>query len=337
MGCDWKSELLLLTSGAEKVLIIYSESQPQPIIDLGDTEIFFHPIPDGEIGKSLSVLERIWSTLGASGFTKSDILIAVGGGAVTDVAGFAAATWFRGIPWIAVPSTLAGMVDAAVGGKTAINSPYGKNLIGAFHSPIAVLIDLAWVKTLSQRDISAGFAEVIKCGFIVDRAILDIFSMFSFEELVSNDDHLLNLISKAVSVKAAVVGEDFKESYAREALNYGHTFGHAIEKFLRYELRHGECVAIGMIFVAELAHARGLIDSQTLALHRELLEKVQLPTSLPAGISRTDFDQIKAIMRQDKKNKSGSLRFVVLSDQGLQRLSDVSDSELFTAYERVLS
>ena len=304
---------------------------------MGDTEVFYQPIPDGESGKNISTLDRLWNTLGASGFTKNDLIIAVGGGAVTDVSGFAAATWLRGVSWIAVPTTVAGMVDAAIGGKTAINTAYGKNLAGAFHSPLAVLIDPHWIKTLSARDISAGLAEVIKCGFISDESILLMCEDFSVEEMLNSEDLILALIAKAVEVKAGVVGVDFKESFAREALNYGHTFGHAVERHLQYQLRHGECVAIGMVFVAEISYARGLISEAALARHRNILQKYKLPVSLPPSIGLNDFEYINAIMSLDKKSRNGSLRFVALSDSGLQRLSDVSSDELRSAYEKVLS
>ena len=170
IGVDWKSELSRLLAGRTRAAVIVSQDMQSRLGDLntGDTEIFTFPVPDGESGKSSATLLQVWNWLGAAGFTRNDLVVAIGGGATTDFAGFAAATWLRGIDWVAIPTTVAGMVDAAVGGKTAINSEYGKNLIGSFHSPKAVLVDFSWLETLTDRDYSAGLAEVVKAGFIAD-------------------------------------------------------------------------------------------------------------------------------------------------------------------------
>ena len=173
---DWKSELNRLLAGRTRAALIVSQEMQLRLgeINAGDTEIFTFPIPDGEGGKSSATLLQVWNWLGAAGFTRDDVVVALGGGATTDFGGFAAASWLRGIDWIAVPTTVAGMVDAAVGGKTAINSEYGKNLIGAFHSPISVVVDFTWLETLSDRDYAAGLAEVVKAGFIADEEILNL-------------------------------------------------------------------------------------------------------------------------------------------------------------------
>ena len=172
----WRLELTRLLIGRNKAAVIVSEKMQSLVSEVVDseTEVLIFPIPDGEAGKSHETLTKIWNWLGASGFTRSDLIVGIGGGAVTDLAGFVAASWLRGVDWVAIPTTVAGAVDAAIGGKTAINSDYGKNLIGAFHSPIAVLIDLTWFKTLSDRDFVAGMAEVVKTGFISDAKILDL-------------------------------------------------------------------------------------------------------------------------------------------------------------------
>ena len=276
----------------------------------------------------------MWNWLGAAGFTRSDLIVGIGGGAITDLAGFAAATWLRGIDWVAVPTSLAGMVDASVGGKTGINSDYGKNLIGSFHSPMSVIVDVDFLKTLSLRDISAGMAEVIKCGFISDPQILELAARCTASDLLSDRDLLIELIYRAVSVKASVVSSDFKESFAREALNYGHTLGHAIEIHAKYQLRHGEAVAIGMVFVAELAAARGLIETSTVALHRELLARYELPTTF----DRAAWSKLAPLLALDKKARGKTLRFVVLDAIGSTvRLEDVSSAELDAAYEMIAS
>ena len=226
------------------------------------------------------------------------------------------------------------MVDASVGGKTGINSDYGKNLVGSFHSPDSVLIDLNFLNSLSLRDISAGMAEVIKCGFIADPEILRVSQKCTAEKLLSDQSSLLDLVTRAVRVKAAVVSADFKESFAREVLNYGHTLGHAIEKYSKYQMRHGEAVAIGMVFVAEIAFARGAIDLQTLQLHRDLLTRYQLPIAF----ERSAWQKLAPLLALDKKARGNTIRFVVLEGIGSTlRLDDLTSAELDAAYERISS
>jgi 3-dehydroquinate synthase len=236
--------------------------------------------------------------------------------------------------WVAVPTSLAGMVDASVGGKTGINSDYGKNLIGAFHSPIAVIIDTDFLKTLSDRDFSAGMAEVIKCGFIADRKILDLAISHTVDTVRSNPDVVSELIHRAVMVKAQVVSSDFKESFAREVLNYGHTLGHAIEIHAKYQLRHGEAVAIGLVYAAELAAARGLITATELDLHRSILVAFKLPITF----DRQAWQKLAPLLALDKKSRGKTIRFVALSGIGSTvRLEDLTSTELDAAYERISS
>ena len=291
-------------------------------------------VPDGEDGKSITTLTNLWNWLGAAGFTRSDLIVGIGGGAVTDLAGYAAASWLRGMDWIAVPTSLAGMVDASVGGKTGINSDYGKNLIGAFHSPLAVLIDNDFLSTLSDRDFSAGMAEVIKCGFIADPDILRLAAAHSVPTLRESQADLSELIRRAVTVKAEVVSSDFKESFAREALNYGHTLGHAVEIYSKYQLRHGEAVSIGLVYAAELSAARGLISVDELALHRTLLSAYQLPVSF----DRQAWQKLAPLLALDKKARGTTIRFVALNGIGSTvRLEDLTSAELDAAYERISS
>ena len=338
VDCQWQEELRKAAHDSSRILIIHSSALAQPSIDSMNAEVIYCPIDDGESGKSLDSLNRIWNVLGASGFTRSDLIVAIGGGAVTDVAGFAAATWLRGMNWIAIPTTIAGMVDASIGGKTAINSSYGKNLIGAFHSPRAVLIDISHASTLSDRDFSAGLAEVIKCGFIADPTILSDVSSVTLTDIRNDARQLTSLITKAISVKAKVVSEDFHESYLREILNYGHTFGHAVEKHSGFTLRHGECVAMGMVFVAELLFAQSDIDQQLLDLHRTLLAQFELPTKLPSTYTRDQCDALYAFMKLDKKVRGSNIRFVGIRTPGeATRLENLTYEELFAAYEKVLA
>lgn len=336
---SWQSEVDRLLVGRRKAAIVVSSEMLDRIPTLSFTgcEVHIFDIPDGEAGKSSSVLFDLWNQLNIAGFTRSDIIIGLGGGAVTDLTGFVAATWLRGIDWIAVPTTLAGMVDAAVGGKTGINTELGKNLVGAFYSPIAVVVDLIWLETLSDRDFSAGLAEIIKCGFIYDSEILDLTQGLSISEIRNNNGLTKELIERAVAVKAHVVTEDFKEGSLREILNYGHTFGHAIEIHSGYQLRHGEAVAIGMVFIAEIAFARTLISAALLMRHREILSAIGLPITLPSSFSKEDLPALELSMQRDKKVKDGKLRFVALHEGSeITRLDDVNTSEISHAYEKVL-
>jgi 3-dehydroquinate synthase len=318
----------------ERVAVIFSESMKSsiPQFDAQDSEIFYFGIPDSEKGKSSETLLKVWDWLGSAGFTRSDLIVAIGGGAVTDFAGFAAASWLRGLDWVAVPTTVAGMVDAAVGGKTGINSDFGKNLIGAFHSPIEVIIDPQWLTTLGDRDFAAGLAEVVKCGFIRDPQILALIAGKNISDIRASRDLTVELIHRAISVKADVVSSDFKESFEREILNYGHTFGHAVELASKYSLRHGECVSIGMVFVAHLAHSLGLLSQEIVDQHIQILSKLGLPVHYAEG----DWLNLLATMRVDKKSRGKQIRFVVISEIAeTKRVETVTDDQLLAAYEMV--
>ena len=333
---SWREDLATICEGRTRVAVIVSETYAPDLTALMtlDFELHVFQVPDAENGKSIATLNKLWNWLGAAGFTRSDVVIGIGGGAVTDLAGFAAASWLRGLDWVAVPTSLAGMVDASVGGKTGINSDYGKNLIGAFHSPIAVLIDTNFLSTLSDRDIAAGMAEVIKCGFIADPEILEIAGSHSVDTLRQNPDVIAGLIRRAVMVKAQVVSSDFKESFAREALNYGHTLGHAVEIFSKYQLRHGEAVSIGLVYAAELASARGLISQAELDMHRTILSAYGLPITY----DRQAWQKIAPLLALDKKTRGDTIRFVALNGIGTTiRLEDLTSAELDAAYERISS
>ena len=333
---NWNTELVKMCEGRTRVAVIVSEGFKPDLSGLMemDSEIHVFDVPDGESAKNIATLNKVWNWLGAAGFTRSDLIVGIGGGAVTDLAGFAAASWLRGLDWVAVPTSLAGMVDASVGGKTGINSEYGKNLIGAFHSPSSVLIDTNFLKTLSDRDFAAGMAEVIKCGFIADPKILALAADHSVASLRKNSDVMAELIHRAVSVKAAIVSSDFKESFARESLNYGHTLGHAIEIHAKYQMRHGEAVSIGLVYAAELAAARGLISTDELDLHRSLLSAYQLPITF----DRQAWQKLLPLLALDKKARGTTIRFVALNGIGsTTRLEDLTSAELDAAYERISS
>ena len=282
--------------------------------------------PSGEAAKSPEYLLEIWEECASFGLTRSDAIVGIGGGSTTDLAGFVAATWLRGISWYAIPTSLSGMVDAAIGGKTGINSAHGKNLIGSFNSPQSVIIDQSFLTTLSTRDFNAGMAEVIKAGFIDNPKILELAS-----KAVENIGELIWL---SIEVKAKVVSIDFKESKQREILNYGHTLGHAIEKLEDYKLRHGEAVAIGLVFAAELSNVTGHLTDEIVNLHRNLLAKFDLPTTY----KKDALPALLELMASDKKSRGAALRFIGISDIGKPVwLENVTNDEIMTAYERISS
>jgi 3-dehydroquinate synthase len=333
---DWREAIEPYLASRGQVAVIVSEAMRDRIINLPvtDAQIHIFTVPDSEAGKSFATYQKVLDWLGAAGFTRNDLIVAVGGGAVTDLSGFVASSWLRGIDWVAVPTTLAAMVDAAVGGKTGINSEYGKNLIGSFYSPISVLVDLSWLSTLSDRDFAAGLAEVIKCGFIVDTKIVELLTDRNLLEVRSDRDLTLELITRSIAVKAKVVSGDFKESFDREILNYGHTLGHAIELHSKYTLRHGECVSIGLVFAANLANQSGILADQATDLHKKILSNLGLPTSYESR----HWPELRANMASDKKSRSGTLRFVAISEFGKTlRIEAPSESDLLAAYERLCS
>jgi 3-dehydroquinate synthase len=289
-------------------------------------------VPDGEDAKTLQVAGFCWDVLGRLGFTRSDALIGLGGGATTDLAGWVAAAWLRGVRVVQVPTTLAAMVDAAVGGKTGINTERGKNLVGAFHPPIGVLCDLRILESLPRTDYVAGLAEVVKCGFIADPAILDLIEDDPAAASEPGCAAERELIERSVRVKAAVVSEDLTEKGLREILNYGHTLGHAIERAEGYRWRHGAAVSVGLVYAAALARALGRLDDATADRHRAVLGSLGLPTRYRADA----FPSLLETMCIDKKARGSRIRFVLLD--GLARPVVVDEPDpgvLAAAYDEV--
>jgi 3-dehydroquinate synthase len=330
VGRDLFAELPGLLDGAVRAAVVYAP----PLKDRADAAAGVlaaagvRPlpieVPDAEAGKGIDVAARCWDALGAAGFTRTDAVLGVGGGAVTDLAGFVAASWLRGVRWVPVPTSLLGMVDAAVGGKTGINTAAGKNLVGAFHPPAGVLCDLAALPTLPPADLVAGLAEVVKCGFIADPAILRLIESDTAAATDPAGNVLRELAERAVRVKAHVVGADLRESGLREILNYGHTLAHAIEKVEGYAWRHGDAVAVGLLFAAELSRLAGRLDDATAQRHRAVVESLGLPTSYPAR----RWPDLLAAMRVDKKARADRLRFVVLDGLAEPGVLDGPDDAL---------
>lgn len=311
----------------QPALLVRAEAVAAGLGKLGVT-VTLHQIADAEDGKTLQAAGQCWDQCAASGLTRQDVVIGLGGGAATDLAGFVAATWMRGIKAIHYPTTLLAMVDAAVGGKTGINTEAGKNLVGSFHEPALVIVDLEVLETLPELEMVAGSAEIIKAGFIADTEIL---RLYEADPTAALDPHgsLPELIQRAIQVKADVVSQDLKESHLREILNYGHTYGHAVEHHEQYRWRHGHAVAVGMMFEAELARAAGLLDQAEVDRHRAILESVGLPTSY----DQADLDTLNSAMSRDKKNKEGTIRFVVIEAAGQPtRLEGPSRELLEAAY-----
>lgn len=327
----------LIGPDARKVLIIHPPTLGARAAELRESlsehyEALLAEVPDAEAGKRVEVASFCWQVLGQSDFTRSDVIIGLGGGATTDLAGFVAATWLRGIRVIHVPTTPLGMVDAAIGGKTGINTNEGKNLVGAFHAPVGVLVDLNTLDGISRMEILAGFGEIAKCGFIAEPEILDIIERDVDTVTDANSDEFLRVIELSIGVKAKVVSEDFKDHGAREILNYGHTLGHAIEYAERYQWRHGAAVAVGMMYAAELARLTGRLSDEVVDRHRSILESLQLPTSYPVG----RWNTLLSVMKRDKKARGDLLRFIVLDDLAKPTvLAGPDQSLLFAAYQEI--
>ena len=300
-------------------------------------------IPDAEAGKTIEVANGIWQRLGNEGFTRSDAVVGLGGGAATDLAGFVAATWMRGIRYVNCPTSLLAMVDASTGGKTGINTPQGKNLVGSFYTPAGVLADMRALETLPNDIFIEGLGEVAKSGFIRDPEILSILENHAQQLREFNgstflgsplEDVVAELIERTVKVKAYHVSNDLREAGLREFLNYGHTLGHAIEQIEHFKWRHGNAVAVGCVFAAELSSILGYIDQDLVDYHRQLLGSLGLPISWSGG----DWDSVLTLMHRDKKARGNTLRFVVLEGVGHPiHLDDPPIEAVHEAFERIRS
>lgn len=326
--------------GATKVLIVHTPTVGRLADELRARlqehyeQVLLAEVPDAESAKRVEVAAFCWQILGQADFTRTDTIVGLGGGAVTDLAGFVAATWLRGVRLVQVPTTVLGMVDAAVGGKTGINTAEGKNLVGSFYAPHAVICDMDLLRTLPKNEILAGFAEVVKAGFIAEPEILDLIEADVDTATDPSTAQFQRVVELAIGVKARVVSEDFREGGLREILNYGHTLGHAIEHAERYQWRHGVAVAIGMVYAAELGRMAGSLSDEVVERHRTILGSLGLPLHYPQG----RWAGLLATMQRDKKARAGMLRFIVLDDVGKPRvLAGVDDAMLQFAYQEIAS
>ncbi len=295
-------------------------------------EVLVAEVPTGEDAKRIEVASFCWKLMGQADFNRDDCVIGLGGGSTTDLAGFVAANWLRGVNCFLIPTTLLGMVDAAIGGKTGINTAEGKNLVGAFHLPKRVFVNLDTLETLPRNELLAGMAEVVKYGFIQDTGILE--TVLNDERATDHSsDVFAVLIEKSIRIKEEITTEDFRETGRREFLNYGHTLGHAIEHAERYKWRHGAAISIGMVFAAELSALSGKLSTQEVDVHREVFTKLGLPMTYRAD----RWEMLLATMQRDKKTRSGVLRFVVLEKLGKPAILHAPTQEtLFATYQTVV-
>ena len=293
----------VVPSGARRVAVVTQDSIPVEVDPGVDHRVF--TIGEGESAKTLSTVEDLCREFAVWGLTRADAVAGVGGGVVTDVAGFAAASYHRGLPVVHVATTLLAQIDAAIGGKTGVNLPEGKNLVGAFWQPVAVLCDTAVLDTLPEREMSCGLGEMAKYHFLGGSDL----DGFALDERVA----------RCIEIKAEVVAADEREAGRRAVLNYGHTLGHAIETTGRYDLRHGEAVAVGLVYAAELGRALGRIDDERVAEHRRVVDGYGLSGSLPVG---ADPDELMVAMGRDKKAIDG-LTFVLDGPAGVEVVAGV--------------
>ena len=293
----------VLPSGVQRVAVVTQPDIPVTVDPGVDHRIF--PIPNGETAKTLSTIEELCRAFAAWGLTRGDAVVGVGGGVVTDVAGFTAASYHRGLPVVHVATTLLAQIDAAIGGKTGVNLPEGKNLVGAFWQPAAVLCDTSTLDTLPAREMRCGLGEMAKYHFLGGDDLADL----AFDQQVA----------RCVEIKADIVAADERDTGRRAVLNYGHTLGHAIETTGRYDLRHGEAVAIGLVYAAELGRALERIDSDRVAEHRRIVDGYGLPGSLPEG---AQADDLMAAMARDKKAVDG-LTFALDGPTGIEVVASI--------------
>ncbi len=292
-----------------------------------------HTTPAGEPHKRMATVEAICGTFLEGGLDRTSLIVALGGGVVGDVAGYVAASFMRGIPFIQVPTTIVAQVDSSVGGKTGVNHPLGKNTIGAFHQPLGVLIDMTLLQSLPERELRAGLAEAIKHGIIADETLFQFMEDHAAAILAKDQEALAVPILKSCEIKSAVVAADEKEHGARANLNYGHTFGHAIESVTRYEtFLHGEAIALGMVAAGALSRELGLVDDGFVARQRAIFEAYGLPVTWDA----LPMDEVIQAMQKDKKVRAGTLKFIVADRMGhVIHRTDITEAQVRVALSAI--
>ena len=318
VGHGARSELAsVIPDDVKRVAVVTQESIPWTVDPGPEIECVRIDIPDGEPAKSIVVVEEVCRRLAAGGFTRADAIVAVGGGVVTDVAGFVAAVYHRGVRFVSVATTLLGQVDAAIGGKTGVNLPEGKNLVGVFWQPSAVICDTETLESLPPREFRCGVGEIAKYHFLGGGRL---------DELP-----LAERVAACVQIKAAVVAADEREGGKRAVLNYGHTLAHAIETAGEYDLRHGEAVAIGIRYAAEVARRLDRIDDERVAEHERVLAAYELPTTVPAGLAD---EELMALFARDKKAIDG-VTFVLDGPRGVEPVVGVPEDVLVASFGAV--
>jgi len=314
-------QVLIVTN--ETVAPLYLEKTRAAFTDFQTSSVI---LPDGEEYKNLTVLNQIFDTLLRGRFDRQTTLVALGGGVVGDMTGFAAACYQRGVPFIQIPTTLLAQVDSSVGGKTGVNHPLGKNMIGAFHQPQCVVIDTDTLQTLDNRQLSAGLAEVVKYGLINDLEFLVWLEQHAADLLARDAQALSFAITRSCQNKANIVAEDERETGRRALLNLGHTFGHAIETGMGYgQILHGEAVAIGICLAAQFSAQLGWLQAPEVTRIKTLLSRMALPIQLPTGLA---VEQLLEGMKVDKKVREGKVRLVLLPRLGQATITDQYDPNL---------
>jgi 3-dehydroquinate synthase len=332
---------MIRETGVRGTLGIVTDSNVGPLyaaqvserLEAAGFRVAVHAMAAGEPNKRLSAVEDICGTFLAEGLDRTSLVVALGGGVVGDVAGYAAASFMRGIPFVQIPTTIVAQVDSSVGGKTGVNHPLGKNTIGAFHQPLGVLIDMTLLQTLPDRELRAGLAEAIKHGIIADEDLFSYMEANAHRVLEGDLEALAVPVKRSCEIKAAVVAEDEKEHGARANLNYGHTFGHAIESVTNYEtFLHGEAIALGMVAAGALSKELGLVDDSFVSRQRQIFDSYGLPVSWDA----LPVDDVIHAMQKDKKVRAGTLKFIVSDGIGhVLHRTDITESQVRTALSAI--
>ncbi len=343
LGCSILDQLpeLVRATGVGGKLGIVTDSNVGPLyadavvesLSAAGFNVVVHTMAAGEPNKRMAAVEDICGTFLAGGLDRTSLVLALGGGVVGDVAGYAAASFMRGIPFIQIPTTIVAQVDSSVGGKTGVNHPLGKNTIGAFHQPLGVLVDMALLQSLPDRELRAGLAEAIKHGIIADADLFSYMESNATAILAKTQANLVVPIRRSCEIKAAVVAADEKEHGARANLNYGHTFGHAIESVTHYEqFLHGEAIALGMVAAGALSLELGLVDEAFVERQRNIF----VAYGLPVNWSEIPVDEVIQAMQKDKKVRAGTLKFIVADRMGhVIHRTDITEAQVRIALKSI--